>query len=529
MFKFVVFAFLVVTFSFPLYYDADRIFTHGPTSREPAQAPFHSATEEEMANPRCVNQDHVRRNNVQNFLKKYSDLSNVELPAVYEVAGIRFEDEHPELIYRFMQLVTLPTGPASYFANVNYKEDQVKKAFGEARGCTKVLCAVQRIFGQEEGPLILLLLTEYDLNLSHLVWGNADKWKASEIRDVMKAIEAVPSFLLPLDLNQKMTHFKRGYGYANGEGTIANASIEVFDVWNNETQPVRQYSIYHEFGHNWAALHSNSMDVSPEWLRVSGWESSEAKKGQSKHDLDWRLHPGSKSVSIYAKTNPFEDFAESVSAYRYAPQRLKQVSAEKYKFVKDVVYGGIEFTGACPDYKQSPYEKDFLAFDGKADAKFVTKISGSCFNQNLKMLEEPSLKSGFLSCLSIEAAKEVLNQKGMTHEQGNNPLALYNSIEYARVRFPAVERAGVSNLKDLVAKVEKPHMKAFQEAVQSKDCDHAFDYKATEAQAKELGVEKFQIYFAVQKLNKRICRQYLDSGERRVTADNFKEKLGIFF
>ncbi len=512
-------------FVLPLFLDYESITT-GSKSRYPAQAPFHSATEEEMANPRCINQNHVRRNDLRAFLKKYSDLSNVELPAVYEVSGIRFEDEHPELIYRFMQLVTPPAD--HYFANKDLG-DTVRKAFGEPRGCVKVLCAVQRLFGQEEGPLLLLLLTEYDLNLSHFVWTNADRWKASEIRDIMKAIETVPSHLLPLDLNQKLIHFKRGYGYAGGGSTIANASIEIFDVWNNEKRPIRQYSVYHEFSHNWSSLHANNIDVSPEWLRISGWESQD-KKDVSK-TTDWRMHPGTQQVSIYAKTNPFEDFAESVSAYRYAPERLKKVSAAKYKFVKDIVYGGMEFTGACPQTNDasSLYEKDFAAFDRSADQKFVQKITDLCFRKNIGLLKDPALKSGFLSCLSLNAAIEVLRIKGQGHEGDTKPLALYNSLGSSRVRFQAIERAGVAKLKDSVMAILQPHMAALQKAVTDKQCDSAFDYDKFKNQAQALGVQNFEIFYGVKQLTTRICSELISSEQNRVSTETVSAQLKRFF
>ncbi|MDG0817026.1 hypothetical protein [Bdellovibrio svalbardensis] len=523
MLKFLSILVAAFAFSLPLYFGYQS--EAGLKSRSPAQAPFHSATEQEMENPRCINQDHVRRNDLKSFIKKYSDISNLELPAIYEVSGIRFENEHPELVYRFMQLVTPQAG--HYYANKDLKPDTIRKAFGAPNGCTKVLCAVQRIFGQEEGPLMLLLLTEYDLNLSHYVWSNADRWKASEIRDILKSIEAVPSHLLPLDLNQKLSHFKRGYGYSGGGDTIANASIELFDVWNEMTPPIRQYSVYHEFSHNWSYLHANDIDVSPEWLKVSGWEP-QAKKSTREN---WRMHPGTQQVSIYAKTNPFEDFAESVSAYRYAPERLKKVSAAKYKFVKDIVYGGLEFTGACPKSGEvsAVYEKDFAAFDSTADSKFVQTISTECFKKNLGLLKNPSLKSGYLSCLSLRSATEVLNNKGQTNAGETKPLGLFDALGGARIRFQSVERRGVLNLQDSVVDVLKPHLKAMQQAVDLSSCKNAFEPLRTEEQAVALGAKNYEIYFGIQELTTRVCQDFVASGDRRVSAETVKNKLKRYF
>ncbi len=495
-------------------------------ARKPAQAPFHSATLEEMANPRCLNQDHVQRNDLKKFLKKYSDISKLELPAVTEVAGIRFENEHPELIYRFMQLVTAPEG--NVFANSDLKPEMIKKAFGKPNGCNKVLCAVRRLFGQVEGPLILLLLTEYDLNLSHFVWKNASPWKVAEIRDIMKAIETTPSNLLPLDLNKKLIHFKRGMQYENGDNTVANATIEIFDVWNQEEAPIRQYSLYHEFSHNWAKMHANNIDVSPEWLRISGWESQ-----KDLHSVtDWTMHPGTQQVSIYAKTNPFEDFAESVSAYRYAPQKLKEVSLDKYNFVKDVVYGGMEFSSDfCPfnsDFDMK-YSLEFADYDQGASPEFITETAAKCFPKNIGLVKDPSLKTGFLSCLSLNAATEVLRIHGQLHDDSNKPLALYDVLGEARVRFPNIERGGAEELKRLLVKLLAPHAANMQKAIRSANCDFAYDASLLEQQAKSLNVKNYELYFGVSELSKKVCLKHIETKQSKVNAGSIGAALKGYF
>jgi len=48
-------------------------------------------------------------------------------------------------------------------------------------------------------------------------------------------------------------------------------------------------------------------------------------------------------VSKYGETNPAEDFAETMTAYRYNPELLKEVSPEKYSFIKEKVFNGAEF------------------------------------------------------------------------------------------------------------------------------------------------------------------------------------------
>lgn len=57
-----------------------------------------------------------------------------------------------------------------------------------------------------------------------------------------------------------------------------------------------------------------------------------------------------KIISKYGESNPSEDFAESLTAYRYNPAGLKKAAPEKYNFIKDRIFNGQEFINhsSCP-------------------------------------------------------------------------------------------------------------------------------------------------------------------------------------
>lgn len=48
-------------------------------------------------------------------------------------------------------------------------------------------------------------------------------------------------------------------------------------------------------------------------------------------------------ISDYAKTDPYEDFAESVAAYVVDSAELKRAAPEKYTYIQDRVMGGRQF------------------------------------------------------------------------------------------------------------------------------------------------------------------------------------------
>jgi len=83
-------------------------------------------------------------------------------------------------------------------------------------------------------------------------------------------------------------------------------------------------TITHEVGHN---AHYN--------IRLDNWELA----------LQWtELHKQNRGfVSDYARTNEFEDFAESYWVYVRNPERLKATSPEKYEFMRQHVFTGQEY------------------------------------------------------------------------------------------------------------------------------------------------------------------------------------------
>jgi hypothetical protein len=76
-----------------------------------------------------------------------------------------------------------------------------------------------------------------------------------------------------------------------------------------------------------------------QWKQLGGWNS------QSEETLKNTLDP-KKFVSTYAMTNEVEDFAESVVAYRFNSTDFQKNHPEKYTFIRDAVFQGLEFTSA---------------------------------------------------------------------------------------------------------------------------------------------------------------------------------------
>jgi hypothetical protein len=114
-------------------------------------------------------------------------------------------------------------------------------------------------------------------------------------------------------------------------------------------------------------------DFISKWARISGWTvrpkwSLKSLFGRSTPNLgdahnsytsmsilgkkvnltDLRFDPKKEKtlISSYAKTDPYEDFGESLIAYFTDPEVLKQRSPEKYVFIKNQVMAGREYQNA---------------------------------------------------------------------------------------------------------------------------------------------------------------------------------------
>lgn len=256
------------------------------------------------------------------------------------VHGVRFENEDPLLIKAFRDFTTAKD--AFGFKNDKSNQKDIQKEFQVNPECQKVMCAMEKIWGKDLAYKMMYIRLKHNFNTSEMAFHNSDRFTPDELNDVLIGLEDVPSHLIPLGKDgQRLTHFKRGYTPAQFEDgkTVANAIVMLFDPWNRKGSWGRQYTIFHEMAHN-ISTRMEDMDESPQWLGLSQW----VKKGD-----EWQAEKEACFVSRYGKANPWEDYAESLSAYRYNAKSFKKKCPEKYSFLKDAVFKGIEYTdvGSC--------------------------------------------------------------------------------------------------------------------------------------------------------------------------------------
>lgn len=415
----------------PLYYN--------PGSRTPAASDIDwwSATEQQVKNAVCRLKYPTTASEIQDYYNKRSGSSDAE-PGSVVVMDFKLTNERPELILALSKLLS----PADKYQVIEHQPSSFQNTYQINPSCTKALCAAQKIFGKEVGPQMLFLMEKFDINTSPFSFTSSDAFNASEIADVIRTMELIKPELLPFEFNQKVTKFSRGYTLAiygsEGGSVLANATITLFDGWSEQSSPMRQYTLYHEIAHNQSDNQFSDFDRSTAWLAISGWQEGKPGDFQSARKTMLKGHP---FVSRYGETNPFEDFAESATAYRFNPALLMRKSGDKYNLIKQYVHDGIEYNNSqeCrgPSQRlkiQKIVDKNLYKFS-PADQENIKKTCGLSFYQSV-LGNAPM--SFFTSCVDYEAMLIWQKQNLITYE-GLVPQALFDSkLRISNISFKAL-------------------------------------------------------------------------------------------
>lgn len=252
------------------------------------------------------------------------------------VFGVNLKNESPEMIQAFKDLTKRQSLYGGPWFSANEKQVPIQQTYEINPTCDKALCAIEKIWGPDLGHKILHMYLKHGFNGSELAFDSADRFKESEIDDVLMALDDLPVHFQPLGQrkNQRLVPFTPGYTLKDyGDDVLADSGIILFDGWREKDSATRQYLSFHEIGHNLSTKLSNA-DASAEWIGFSGWK----KTGD-----DWSHTESACIMSKYGETSPAEDFTEVATAYRYNAQGLDEKCPEKYKYMKEKVFQGVEY------------------------------------------------------------------------------------------------------------------------------------------------------------------------------------------
>jgi hypothetical protein len=269
------------------------------------------------------------------------------------------------------------------------------------QSCQTVVCLSKAVFGASNGVKFLYLKAKYGLNPSHLVEEDAREWKLDELDPYILAVENMPADILPIEENRQFIHDKETNG-----NTMANATISFFAGLDDASDLEKEYTAFHELAHyiagdlevdhsdewlsfsSWRVDYLKKLEIERRYEKTQKTNLSLTNNkptislddpfGFKGNNNSFSLTSSSfslinektqnfantmmenlkdieifhkamtadkkhKCISKYGETNPAEDFAESMVAYRYDPEKLKKVSIEKYNYIKENVFSGREF------------------------------------------------------------------------------------------------------------------------------------------------------------------------------------------
>lgn len=253
-----------------------------------------------------------------------------------EFAGLNLRGADPELMGAFKDLLwpkELNSGrrrSVEEVANFQFVEENCGRP-------TTVLCAAQEIFGVQEGVQLLYLRMRFGMNASHIANQDAIPATSEEMNSFIRTLHDFPDWIFPIQQNYRMvmyphTQVREGMPL----GVYANASMEYYDRWRSLGTADRDIIVAHEIAHVFA--HTYQLDHGPEWLEIGGWSRVRDKNGEEQWHSSLEHFP-----SAYSQTNPVEAFAESVLAYRYRPRWFRSLFPEKYEYIKNHVFAGLEY------------------------------------------------------------------------------------------------------------------------------------------------------------------------------------------
>ena len=342
----------------------------------------------QVANSPCKAKSVPSSSEIEEFIKSKIKPDQVQNAVVN---GVDFKGESPILIRAFKDFTTAKDSFGWGLKPASQKNFQ--KEFNINPECRKVMCAMEKIWGKSLAEKMLLVKLKHNYNTSEYAFDSSSRFEEKEMDDVVLALEDLPQHLIPLGKpNQRLTLFERGYtlaAYGKDSNVLANAVVMFFGGWSKSAPLKRQYATFHEFSHNISDFYSD-MDNSPKWLKMSGW----TKKGD-----EWESGKDACFTSKYGLTNPAEDFAESISAYRYGSEDFKKSCPKKYDFLKSEVFKGVEYTSldSC------------IPIPKKNQELFFTEIEDSLKNLMETRLEAASIQKSCPNLLEVKLNQSTID------------------------------------------------------------------------------------------------------------------------
>ena len=340
------------------------------------------------------------------LIKKYP----VDKDSEVDFMGIKLKKVRPGLVNLLSEMFTIDM--FTHKTNVTIDIAKIK----DIKTCQDEICIASSVFGRGNGAYYLYFLDKYNLNLSPYSYrGSVDDdqtyFSTQELKAIEKALSILPrSVFSNYSFNKHFKRIRQDRG-----NVIANSGVNFFEIFQSLPLHEKIETVIHEIGHNMASeLSYEGVDESDFWLKLSDWkvlnkDFQNATPGEKRKNF----------ISWYARANPWEDFAENFTAYILNPTLLQKVSNEKYNFMKEKIFAGVEYTGSdCHTKINVDYEDKLnsLKIDGLARA-CVGSLYNSVVDVDLKKYTDCLLREVGVSKIRGLAVDTVADRQKISKSQ----------------------------------------------------------------------------------------------------------------
>lgn len=361
-----------------------------------------AATDLEVKNAKCLYPVLTKKMDLDKYFRDKEKLSEKNN---FETLGFHFENESPFLVKHFKDLIEITDQTLSH-----EEPESVKIA---RKQCQSVRCALSIILGKNESIKALYLLDKYRFNVSPLKYYETQNFSDKDLDLILETMALIPPHLLPLQDIQQLSHSHKDAKRPDNEYAVS--SIELYHSWDKSSPEQKKYILFHEIAHNWSNIVSEELDESEEWLKITGWIKIPGgftvgwdhpfQSRQKMNQYPW--------ASEYASVNSWEDFAESVSSYRFTSDSLFSKSPTRYNFIKNKVFGGIEFKNNKKCQLTSKMQV-LENLENSALAALDKKIN--VYNQHTANIDHVPLRKEIENTCTLSLQKAIINKAGAISE-----------------------------------------------------------------------------------------------------------------
>lgn len=215
---------------------------------------------------------------------------------------------------------------------------------------------------------------------------------------------------VPRGFKYEKAEFKSACGLASGAGwiTLTDECLNINDIYNG---PLYR-GVIHELAHHIDFEEGEKKGKSyrsheADYLKFAGMTLVEYVNEKQQKVRQWKVDPNAGVVSIYAPTNPQENYAESLTYFRIrGDQTYKSLTPEHLNFISTQYYDNQSYRnadliqGMFKNYNNETFQAVFQAFK---DCKNQTQSPAS---QYFKKGDFPSSVSPvMLNCIGVRASE----------------------------------------------------------------------------------------------------------------------------